>query len=204
VNGKEDWTANNTDNTNLIKLANALIGPYCNHQTKIYKCPGDLWPCQENGQALPRVRSISMNGFIEGDAYLADKAARGIPLNASVWYYQAPNIMRAYVKASDITLPGPSDLLVFIDEQADSIDDGWFITDVESPNGWEDLPAAYHSQACGMGFADGHATTHKWLDGSTVQPVLQVQRNGPNNFPAPNPPNTHDIQWMLQHTSAPL
>ena len=74
-----DWSANNPDNTNLLWLANALLGPYCAKQTGIYKCPADQYLCVEGGLKMPRVRSLSMNGFIEGDAYKGQKATRRAP-----------------------------------------------------------------------------------------------------------------------------
>ena len=194
VNGWEDFTANNTDNTNLIKLATALLGPYCSKQTKIYHCPADIYTCTEANQEMLRVRSISMNGFVEGDAYRAAKASKGFPPNASVWY----STWRAYTKISDITTPAPADLFVFVDEHPDSINDGWLITNVTDPNNWEDLPASYHGGACGFGFADGHAIIHKWHDANTSQGVKKTQYNG---FSAPG---SRDIQWMFQHCSAPL
>jgi len=191
VNGWEDFDANVTDNTNLIYLANALIGPYCSKQTGIYHCPADVYTCTMWGKQVLRVRSMSMNGFVEGDAYKGQKSnPRG-----SLWY----QTWRSYTKLSDIVKPVPSDLIVFADEHPDSLNDGWMITDVETPNMWEDLPASYHGNACGFGFADGHSETHKWREGSTAQPVLKVQRNG-FNVPA----GSRDIQWMFQHVSAPL
>ena len=193
VNGWEDFTANNSDNIDLKKLANALIGPYCNRQTKIYHCPADIYTCQEPAGQVPRVRSVSMNGFIEGDAYKGQKSNP----QGSVWY----QTWRGYMKLADIIKPVPSDLLVFDDEHPDSINDGWMITDVTSPNGWEDLPASYHGNAAGFSFADGHAVTHKWREASTAQRILKRQRNGPGEFPAPN---SKDIQWVFQHISAPL
>jgi type II secretory pathway pseudopilin PulG len=198
VNGWEDFTVGNTDNTNTIKLATALLGPYCSKQTKIYHCPADIYTCSEWGQEMLRVRSISMNGFVEGDAYRAAKISKGIPGNASIWYNQAPNAWRAYTRLSDIIKPVPADLFVFVDEHPDSINDGWLITNVTDPNRWEDLPASYHGSACGFGFADGHAAIHKWRDGATTQPILKKQYNG---FSAPGSP---DLQWMFQHCSAPL
>jgi prepilin-type N-terminal cleavage/methylation domain-containing protein/prepilin-type processing-associated H-X9-DG protein len=191
VNGWEDFKANNTDNTNLIKLANALIGPYCSKQTKIYHCPADTYTCTEWGAEMPRVRSIAMNGFIEGDAY---KGQKNNP-QGSLWY----QTWRCYTKQSDIVKPVPSELFVFVDEHPDSINDGWLITMVTNPNNWEDLPASYHGDACGFGFADGHAAIHKWREGSTRQAVRKVQHNG--DFSAPN---SKDLQWMFQHCSAPL
>jgi prepilin-type N-terminal cleavage/methylation domain-containing protein/prepilin-type processing-associated H-X9-DG protein len=190
VNGWEDFNANTTDNTNLNKLADALIGPYCSKQTKIYHCPADIYTCKEFGQEMLRVRSISMNGFIEGDAYKGQKTNP----QGSLWY----PTWRSYTRLSDIVKPVPAELFVFIDEHPDSINDGWMITNVTDPNNWTDLAASYHGNACGFGFADGHATTHKWREASTAQPVLKVQRNG---FSAPN---SKDLQWLFQHCSAPL
>jgi prepilin-type N-terminal cleavage/methylation domain-containing protein/prepilin-type processing-associated H-X9-DG protein len=191
VNGWEDWTANDTDNTNLIYLANALLGPYCKQQTKIYHCPADIYMCTEGNQQMLRVRSISMNGFIEGDAYTGQKTNP----QGSLWY----PTWCAYTKLSDIVKPGPSDLFVFVDEHPDSINDGWLITDVLNPNTWEDLAASYHGGACGFSFADGHAATHKWRASSTCVPVQKIQHNG--DYSAPGSP---DLQWMFQHCSAPL
>jgi prepilin-type N-terminal cleavage/methylation domain-containing protein/prepilin-type processing-associated H-X9-DG protein len=198
VNGGLDFTADNTDNTNQVKLAEALIGPYCNRQTKIYHCPADTYTCTIGGREMLRVRSISMNGFVEGDAYRAAKSTKGILANASIWYYQTPDIWRAYMKLADITKPVPSDLFVFVDEHPDSINDGWLITNVTNPDGWTDLPASYHGNACGFGFADGHADIHKWREGNTAQPVLKQQYNG---FSAPG---SKDLKWMFLHCSARL
>ena len=189
VNGGMSFDSNNTDNTNRIKLANALIGPYCSRQTGIYHCPADVYTCSMFGKQVPRVRSMSMNGFVEGDAYRGKAKPAG-----SVWF---PN-WRGYTKLTDITKPAPSDLIVFFDEHPDSINDGWAITGVETLTTWTDIPASYHGNACGFGFADGHAEVHKWREPSTAQPVMKQSRNG---F---NVPTSRDIQWMIQHVSAPL
>jgi prepilin-type N-terminal cleavage/methylation domain-containing protein/prepilin-type processing-associated H-X9-DG protein len=190
VNGWEDFNVNTTDNTNAIKLANALVGPYCSRQTRIYHCPADIYTCREGAAELQRVRSISMNGFIEGDAYKGQKTNP----QGSLWY----QTWRSYTKQSDIGKPVPSDLFVFVDEHPDSINDGWLITNVTDPNTWVDLPASYHGGACGFGFADGHSEIHKWQEGSTRVPVKKVQYN---SFTATG---SRDIKWMIQHASAPL
>ena len=191
ANGWEDFTSNNTGNTNLLYLANALLGPYVSRQTALFKCPADVSMCQEWGRPMPRVRSISMNMFVEGNAYQGQKSNP----QGAYWF----QTYRAYTKLSDMIQPVPSDLIVFADEHPDSINDCWLITDVTSPNTWLDLPASYHGNACGMAFADGHSTTHRWLNGSTAQPILRIQRN---SFPVP--PGSADLQWMFQHVSALL
>src|SRR5580765_7581400 len=65
VNGWEDFTANNPDNTNKLLLTGAKLGPYSKN-VSIYKCPADIYPCLEGGRQMPRLRSVSMNVFIEG------------------------------------------------------------------------------------------------------------------------------------------
>jgi hypothetical protein len=84
---------------------------------------------------------------------------------------------RGYMRLSDITRPVPTELIVFLDEHPDSINDGWCATEVNHPVQWADLPATYHGNSGGLGFADGHGAIHRWRDASTAQPVLKEQRN---------------------------
>lgn len=184
VLGWLDFTPNNPDNTNTIYLMNTKISPYTRN-LGIYKCPGDTYLCAQGAAKLPRVRSVAMNGFIEGGAY-------GSKPSSSVWY---PD-WYCYNKMTDIVKPPPSQLWVFVDEQADSINDGWMIVSAPDPDSWTDLPASYHNGACGFGFADGHAEIKKWLEASTKVKVKQVQYNG---FPAPK---SRDKQWTTERSSA--
>jgi prepilin-type N-terminal cleavage/methylation domain-containing protein/prepilin-type processing-associated H-X9-DG protein len=190
VAGWEDFAANNTDNTNLQFLANALLGPYMTKNVAVYKCPADSYSVKEGSLTLPRVRSVSMNGFLEGGYYSGSKPSAG-----STWY----PTWRKYDKMSDITVPPPAMLWVVCDEHPDSINDGWQICNVDSNTTWEDLPASYHAGACGYSFADGHSEIKKWLEGSTQQPVLKTQRNGFNLGL-----DSRDKRWAIARSSAPL
>jgi prepilin-type processing-associated H-X9-DG protein len=186
VEGWEDFTFDNAANTNRQLLADSKLGPFCSRQTGIYKCPADKHPCKEGGADWARVRSSSMNGFLEGYAYSQT--------DNSTWY---PDYY-GFNRMTDIVRPTPSDLFVFVDEHPDSINDGWLITGITDPNNWGDMPASYHNRACGFSFADGHAEIHRWLEGSTCLPVA-------GTVPAPvRPPATRsrDIQWMMAHSSA--
>ena len=185
VPGWLDFTVNNSDNTNRNFLMQAKLGPYTKN-LGIYKCPADIYLCREAGVLMPRVRSVGMNGFIEGGAYTDHK------VGDSHWF----GGWWAYNKMSDIKDPVPSKLWVFVDEHPDSINDGWTITDVTNPNAWTDLPASYHCGAAGFGFADGHAEIKHWQEASTIVKVTQQQFNG---FSAPK---SRDIQWMIEHSSA--
>jgi len=185
--GWEDFTPNNTDNTNLNFIKLSKIGPYTKAQG-IYKCPADIFNCKEGSQQLARIRSISMNGFIEGNAYVGEHDAY-----SSHWYQN----YFSYQKMTDIVRPNPSQLWVFNDEHPDSINDGWEIMNPTDLNNWTDLPASYHNGACGFGFADGHAEIKRWLEASTK--VATQGNNQYNGFPAPN---SRDIRWIVEHSTA--
>jgi prepilin-type N-terminal cleavage/methylation domain-containing protein/prepilin-type processing-associated H-X9-DG protein len=188
-----DWASDDLDNTNILYLLNSKIGPYSKN-VGIYKCPADIYQCTIRGQKMARVRSVGMNGFIEGGAYVpplttpADHDAYG-----SHWY---PNYW-SYQKMTDIQNPPPTKLWVFVDEHPDSINDGWTITNPTDPGTFVDLPASYHNGACGFGFADGHAEVHKWLEPQTRVPVKMVSQN---NFFAGI--NSRDTKWIIERSTA--
>ncbi len=188
VVGYLSFNPDNPVNTNIAFLMNTKLAPYVK-SLSTYKCPGDIYPCTEGGISMPRVRSVSMNGFLEGGAYGGS--------GKSAWYGGA---YYAYNKITDIIQPPPVDLFVFIDEHADSINDGWMITDMTNPNNWEDLPASYHNGACGFSYADGHAANHKWLDDSTKVPVKYLTGGLPNGTAWPAP-GSRDIPWIQSHAT---
>jgi prepilin-type N-terminal cleavage/methylation domain-containing protein/prepilin-type processing-associated H-X9-DG protein len=181
VYGVMDWSSS-PDNTNLELIARGLLFPYA-QQAKIYKCPADryLSPEQVANGFPERVRSVSMNAFLEGGAQ-----------PGQCW---VPGFV-AYGKESQLTAPTPSELWVFADENADTINDGWLITDMANKDGWDDMPGSFHNGACVFNFADGHSEIHKWLSSKTC-PGISYARN------AVRDPGSVDIQWMYNHTSVP-
>jgi len=192
LEGVLSWDANNTDNTNILFLTGrgAKLGHYTQNY-QIYRCPADVYTCTENHQQILRVRSISMNAFIEGGAN-GPSTVSGVN---SAW--------RCYNKESDITVPSPVNLFVHLDEQGDSINDASFVSDVgssltDNPGDWEDLPGSYHDGSGVFSFADGHGEIHKWRVPSTDLPVRKVSFNG---LAAPG---SQDIMWVIQHATAPL
>src|SRR5207249_596914 len=64
VAGLEDFAADVKDNTNITFLTQAKLGPYTKNPG-IYKCPSDVYTARQDGSPMPRVRSVSMNGFLE-------------------------------------------------------------------------------------------------------------------------------------------
>jgi len=193
--GVLQWGVNITDNTNTTKMITSLLGPYVRNQTGIFKCPSDIWECNEWSALMPRVRSISMNFCVGQNP--SDLSPQG-GCNTGYWG-GAGNGYRAYEKESQVVNPAPANLWVFLDEHADSINDGFFVFSMTRP-GFDDCPAAYHDGACGFNFADGHAEIHKWQQLQYWPAVSETNMVNGNGEPAIG----RDVQWMQQHTSALL
>jgi prepilin-type N-terminal cleavage/methylation domain-containing protein/prepilin-type processing-associated H-X9-DG protein len=140
-----------TDPSNIV---NGLLFPY-NTSLPIYHCPSDRSTLQTpDGQPLPQLRwrsynlSQSVNGYPQGDPE----------------YY---GIIPAWTKYTEVRHPIPSNLFVFIDENADTIEDAEFgnppvgSLDFE-PNVWWDMPSDRHNRGASLSFADGHVEHWKW------------------------------------------
>ncbi|HTY86867.1 MAG TPA: prepilin-type N-terminal cleavage/methylation domain-containing protein [Candidatus Acidoferrum sp.] len=184
VGGKLSWdfppAAPNPDNTNYALLTAGQIGPYVGKNIGMFKCPADIYP-GENG---PRVRSISMNGFV-GD-YQDINGQSG--MNPG-W--------KRLLKTSDLTSLGPVNTWIFIDECPDSMNDDFFSVIMRPGAPWTDVPASTHAGSGGFSFGDGHSEIKKWLDPQTVVPVQRV-----NPCPANGKYSPRDIPWVQQHTTS--
>jgi prepilin-type N-terminal cleavage/methylation domain-containing protein/prepilin-type processing-associated H-X9-DG protein len=134
-----------------------------------YKCPADTFQSPQNAGA--RTRSYSVNGAVDngggsGPTYENQLAGRT--------YFEAQ-------KSSDLSFPGAANIYLFLDEQADSIDDMQFMLNPGYAVGseqWRNLPGSYHNGLGSFSFCDGHSELHKWTVRSgvfnTVYPVKYV------------------------------
>jgi prepilin-type N-terminal cleavage/methylation domain-containing protein len=176
-------------NTNYLK--NSALGAYNAKNTGVYKCPAD----RIASDIGPRVRSISMNGFVGGLAEGPNPPPDG------VYGYTG---YRMFLKESEFIRPGPAMTWVFVDEHPDSINDWLFglhmppATLWPSAASWDDMPASYHNGACGFSFADGHGEIHKWLDQNTKPPILRQQGSASTGLTS-----AHDSPWIVSRTTAP-
>ncbi len=181
-----DYTS--TDNTNILYLLDAKyaqIGPYVK-TAGIYRCPADHSMAKIGNKVMPRVRSVSMNCWMN--------------------YCQNGDIGQSkyiiFRKMSDIVEPPPSRAWVFIDEREDSINDGLFQTDLINRGAAAkivDFPASYHNRAGGLAFADGHAEIRKWQDSRTT-PTVKTGGELTLNVSSPNNP---DVAWLQERSSGP-
>jgi prepilin-type N-terminal cleavage/methylation domain-containing protein len=182
-----DWSSSgmNTNTTGLTGPT-ALMSPYVK-SVGVYKCPADNY--QSPANPGPRTRSVSMDGALTGKPTFENANGRT--------YFTA-------IKAGDLSIPGPVNIFVFLDEHADSIDDLQFMLDpgyaVNSQH-WRNLPASYHDGCGSVSFADGHSEIHKWMGNkgfNTVYPV--TYRNYPqassSPWGMPTLVNDQDYEWL--------
>jgi prepilin-type N-terminal cleavage/methylation domain-containing protein/prepilin-type processing-associated H-X9-DG protein len=175
----EGWlqTPQDATNVNLLKAPRGMLWDY-NQSLEIYKCPADRSTVTIGGVKHPRVRSISMNGNMNGSSWYTDIIR---------------NTYFTFRKTSEILRPSPTEAFVFLDEHPDAIDDGYFLVFLDRRHVWANMPANYHSGACGFSFADGHAEIRKWLDPDTLAARIP-----------PNPQGPRDVPWIQVRTSAPM
>lgn len=188
VPARQSWVlgdlsqASGSANPDLIRLG--LLYPYVN-DIKAYKCPADprttAWEgAVANPGGAPSMRSLSMNCWLN-------------PVHP--WSSSGALVPTVFRKMTDI-LAGPM-TWVFVDENPYSINDGFFAVDPNLPGNWPDIPAAYHGDACGITFADGHSELKKWQD-SVLLNWRQAQPGSPG--PAVGP-NSSDLVWFLQRST---
>ena len=129
------------DATNGNAIMRGVLFPYT-QSPRIYRCVLD----QREVDGIPYVRTYSMNNWMNG-------------LSPAVWLPGLDPSRQVYKK--DSTLPAPSRLFVFIDEDPASINDSFFVVIVDP--GWymNDIPTRSHRTAYPLSFADGHAEAFK-------------------------------------------
>ena len=170
--------------------------PYCGKNLGIWRCPADRSFVTVSGERKSRIRSMAMNAYLGGFG--------GQPIGTGNM-----SAYTVYRKYGELSRPGADRVFVFIDEREDAVNYGNYLQDMSgySPNipaiyRWLDLPAAYHGNAGGLSFADGHSEIHKWRDGRTSRPI----NDGGVIFDGSTPiasPNSIDVAWMQDHTTRP-
>ena len=177
-----NWTTSAANN-NTAFLDNALLAPYCEKVTKIYKCPSD----RERAQNGDRLRSFSMNSQMG--------ASGGINPGPPPTPYTPPNYSagwKQFKKTTELTDLKPSDGWIFTEEHPDSINDGFLQMSLNSVNTFVDVPGANHGGSGTFSFADGHVEGRRW-----TAPPPPVRKIVFQNFAA----SASDWQWVAERTS---
>lgn len=173
-----DWAGGDMrvpqDATNLLEITQRPLFQY-SRNVGVYRCPADQSMADFRTFKLPRVRSNSMNNWMNGGGTPGQEQA-----------YQV------FAKLTDFTSKLPAvNAWVFVDENPVSINDGWFKVNMQRAKPFEDTPATYHNNAGGLAFADGHAEIKKWKDAALHTPPT-------DKF------GVQDILWLQERTTAKL
>jgi prepilin-type N-terminal cleavage/methylation domain-containing protein/prepilin-type processing-associated H-X9-DG protein len=145
------------DATNEADIRQARLFAY-NQSVAIYRCPAakSTVPQMLAGnpalQGRGLVRHFSMSGRMGGSSDTA-------------WVLGSQHPQ--FRKMSDIRRPSPALALVFVDESIQSVDDGYFATQLQQT--WMNSPTVRHSRGATFSFADGHAERWSWRGLNTEQ-----------------------------------
>ncbi len=203
-----NWCAANMNNNDQATNVNYLrdtrwnvLAKYTGNNVKIYKCPADRAMVNIGGKLYPTVRSFAMNQAVGTicSGYDSGSGHSGVPKMPTngPWLNNNHNHRRGqpwrtFGKSGDFTQPAKT--WVLIDEDENSINDSSFAVGMNTPV-WIDWPGTYHNMACGLGFADGHAEVHKWLEGTT-----KVKNGNVSQLNVAATPR--DWGWLSERTSS--
>lgn len=181
----------------------SLLVPFGANQ-KLFHCPADKRTGKYTGPdpnrkgiKIQNARSVAASQAVGTDPYSGGKLSVNGPWLDGSHGHTRNRTWYCYGKTSDVNDPGPSNLMVLLDEDEYSINDGGFATvGPKTPPNYQmvDWPATYHNNAAGFAFADGHSEIHKWKDSRT-----KVYKG---NVRAATQTGNQDIVWMSEHSSA--
>ncbi|MCC7375876.1 MAG: type II secretion system protein [Verrucomicrobiales bacterium] len=179
------------DNTNSFLMTDpkrSLFGPYLKSY-ELYRCPSDRTKVTIGGKKRDVVRSYGLNSFVGWDPYTRAGEPDRYRDNPTTGY-------RVYKKSSDTSIPGPSQLLTFIEVHSESICRPFFGIAM-GRNFFYHVPANYHDRSSVSAFADGHVERNRWMDARTYSPPRTVAWHDHNYTSA----NNRDLTWLQEHGS---
>jgi hypothetical protein len=133
---------------NFYALEHGAIWPYVKAHG-VYRCPAD----QRNVNGIPVVRSYSMNAWMNGKSF-------GDPTGSSNFTTPEKDASLTYILfRTESQVTQPATLWNLIGEDETTINDSFFMVDMNAHNGIWDLPSSRHGDAYKLNFADGHAET---------------------------------------------
>jgi len=167
------WVLGDAGTLDVTLITHGLIYPYVGNY-QVYKCPADT---KKTTSGAPSLRSYSANSWMDGDPPWGNNVVtQGDQVN--------------WKKLTAINAMSTAMAMVFVEENPDSINDGYWAQNLDQPADWVDCPASYHINSGALSYADGHAEIKKWTDRS----VLAGDFNGANGFPAD--PTSTDLPWV--------
>ena len=173
------WVLGDASSPDVTLLTHGQIYPYMGNW-HAYKCPADL---KTTTAKSPSLRSYVINSQMGGKpGWVANSQAN-------------------FLKLTQInsSLP-PTMAMVFLEDNPQDINDGYWCQDLTQPHQWINCPAHYHVNACSLNFADGHGQIKKWTDKGIMQDLSTT--TSANGFTAD--PASDDLAWVQARLTALL
>ena len=179
----------------LIDKRLSLFGQYIK-STGIYRCPSDKStvtvrdPISKRMTPKPRLRSYALNSFVGWDTNIR---GAGEP----AYRNQPDRRYQSYLKMSD-SAKGPSELFTFIEVHPVSLCRPFFGHNMN--NSFYHVPAGYHNDSAALGYMDGGARVHKWIDPRTKQLLARTDEGHWGDHNQGNMRNK-DILWLQERAT---
>jgi prepilin-type N-terminal cleavage/methylation domain-containing protein len=135
-------------------ITSGSIFPYVKN-AEVYKCPADHGMIQDT--SISRYRSFSLSCYMGGP-----------PADVTEWQIQPLRQMSQILNTSKT--------LTFIDEDAQTLDDGHFLY-ATNFNNWLNVPGWRHQNGTILTFADAHAEYWKWKGGLPASTYFESGNN---------------------------
>lgn len=171
-----DMSGGCTVDEELIGVRRGLLFPYVN-ATDVYHCPGDR----------------RFTDPPENTSYGGDGAYRSYAIVGGMNGEDGPSW--GFTRLTSMTqLKSPADKYILVEEAEPRgwNMNSWVIDPDLNTNNWGDPIAMWHNDRSTLGFADGHAEKHDWVDPDTIF-MAETQMFGLTD------PGSEDMIYMKRH-----
>ncbi len=152
-------------------MSNTPLQKYC-PTYQVYHCPGDT-----------RIKLRPGSGWAF-DSYSKANGMAGVAWDSATPFKKEAQIENA------------SESMVFV-EEADPRGSnlGTWVINVQPP-GWVDPFSIFHGQVSTVGFQDGHAESHKWIDAATIKAAKDSAAGRESFYWAGGNSRNPDFRWV--------
>ena len=171
------WVLAPADNSTIEQkkqaIRDGLLFPYVGKAVDVYACPADD---RDKDPSQYTFRSFSIAGGANGESwsgYTGAKKYTDLKRPATIYIFVEEIDPRGYNVGSWQMNPGPKT--------------------------WVDPVAMWHNKQSTLGFADGHAEMHRWIDQSFIEWNLKAMYNEGFSFNLTPPADEReDIEFMAK------
>jgi prepilin-type N-terminal cleavage/methylation domain-containing protein/prepilin-type processing-associated H-X9-DG protein len=177
------WPGPQPDITGGITVAVAL------ERVRLGLMKGPLWNYCQNVAAYHCPADERYKRRSPGVHWAYDSYSKLDGINGNMWN------LPAIKKLSNV--PEPANTITFM-EEADSrnYNLGTWVINADTRQ-WVDPVAVFHASSSGVGFADGHAEAHRWVESTTIKTASAAQNNLDTPFYwAKKTPVDRDYDWV--------